>query len=803
MIFGRTSMLGIIALCWAMVPVWMPPPAAAADSKQLAGTTYMEAEGDLAAQMVAGIDRYLLRATDESIHHRSERWKRDLSSHEQYAQSIEANRRRFRKLIGAHNPRHGFGQATGFRREQLVGAEDEHAEGIVCRVERVRWPVHYTGGGWSTEGEGLLITPLGVEVRADVVAIPDADTTPASFVPVADPGTDAGVPLRLARSGCRVLVPMLINRSDQFSLVEGQRRTNQPHREFLYRQAYELGKHVIGYEVEKVQSAFDCFEEEAQQSGSQRPLGVFGYGEGGLIAFYAAAIDPRIDAACVSGYFASRQDLWREPIYRNVWSLLTEFGDAEIATLIAPRPLVIEAAQLPEVTGPPVARDGVKGAAPGRLTTPGLENIASEAARAMALVAGLNPPAAISLIASDDGHGPPGSDATLRKFLTHLSPRLELAPQIDWVLGAAEPSETAQQFRQFQQLVEYTQHLLRDSEDRREAFWSKADRSSLAAWQESTAWYRDYFGREVIGRIDEPRLPLSARSRQIYDEPAYRGYEVMLDVLPDVFAYGILLVPKQRIDQPLPVVVCQHGLEGRPTDVADPAQDHPAYHRFACRLAEKGYVTFAPQNPYIGGDAFRTLQRKANPLGLSLFSFIVAQHEAILDWLSEQPFVDSQRIAFYGLSYGGKTAMRVPALIDRYCLSICSADFNEWIWKNVSTRSRYSYLGTNEYEMVEFDLGSTFNYSEMAALIAPRPFMVERGHHDGVAPDHWVAYEYAKVRKLFADLGLPERTRIEFFNGPHTIHGVGTFEFLDQHLHFRRTDESGDKKTRFDLPNEK
>src|SRR5207249_7392017 len=63
--------------------------------------------------------------------------------------------------------------------------------------------------------------------------------------------------------------------------------------------------------------------------------------------------------------------------------------------------------------------------------------------------------------------------------------------------------------------------------------------------------------------------------------------------------------------------------------------------------------------------------------------------------------------------------------------------------------SPYSYLYTGEYEMVEFNLGHTFNYSEMAALIAPRPFMVERGHNDGVAPDEWVAYEYAKVRRCY------------------------------------------------------
>ena len=84
--------------------------------------------------------------------------------------------------------------------------------------------------------------------------------------------------------------------------------------------------------------------------------------------------------------------------------------------------------------------------------------------------------------------------------------------------------------------------------------------------------------------------------------------------------------------------------------------------------------------------------------------------------------------------------------------------------------------------MFEWDLGNTFNYSDMAGLIAPRPFMVERGHHDGVAPDEWVGYEYGKVRLLYAELGIPERTRIEYFLGPHEIHGVGTFEFLHEQL---------------------
>jgi hypothetical protein len=97
---------------------------------------------------------------------------------------------------------------------------------------------------------------------------------------------------------------------------------------------------------------------------------------------------------------------------------------------------------------------------------------------------------------------------------------------------------------------------------------------------------------------------------------------------------------------------------------------------------------------------------------------------------------------------------------------------------------------TGEYEMPEFDLGNTFNYGEMAGLIAPRPFMVERGHDDGVAPDEWVAHEFAVVRRLYVRLGIADRTEIEFFDGGHQINSAGTFSFLHRHLNWPEMDDS-------------
>jgi cephalosporin-C deacetylase-like acetyl esterase len=551
--------------------------------------------------------------------------------------------------------------------------------------------------------------------------------------------------------------------------------------------AFELGRHVIGYEVQKVLAAVDIFKHINETEGRNLPLGVAGVSEGGLVAFYAAALDPRLQSTLVSGYFQPREGIWQEPIYRNVWNLLTEFGDAEIASLVAPRAVVIEAAGVPRVTGPPAPHGGRAGAAPCEIKTADVKEVRREFARLSDLLpAGFREQ--LSLVENGGGQGPPGSDAALAGLLAGLGIHSSLTTDGDSpqpLHSLADVNE--RQHRQVDELVEFTQRLLEQSAKVREQLWAKADRSSPAAWAKSAEKYRDLVWRNLFGKLPEPSIPPHVRTRKILeDDPAYTGYEVLIDVYPDVIADGILLLPNDlQPGERRPVVVCQHGLEGVPLDTISKTRDGFKYYKaFTAELAKRGFITYAPQNPYRGMDRFRTIQRKSNPLGRSLFSYIIPQHQRTLEWLATLPNVDPQRIGFYGLSYGGKTAMRVPTMLPQYALSICSGDFNEWVRKNATNASSYSYVFTPEYEMFEWDLGHVANYAEMAELMTPRPFMVERGHDDGVAPDEWVAWEYSKVRRHYDKLELGDRTKIEFFNGPHTIHGVGTFAFLHKHLNW-------------------
>ena len=292
-----------------------------------------------------------------------------------------------------------------------------------------------------------------------IIVIPDADQTPEQLFGLA-PGvpTESQVARRLAQNGFTVIVPSLIDRT----VAPRNGRAKLTSREFIYRSAFELGRHIIGYEVQKVLAVVDLAGPRRDQ-GPDAKIGVFGHGEGGAIALYAAALDPRISAVCVSGYFDDRNDIWRQPADRNVFGLLEQFGDAEVASLIAPRVLIVEAAKGPEYVISPGT-----GGAPGRLTTPKLETVKAEVNRARTAFRAKER-ASIELVTSGpDGTGLFGSDAALQKLLWAMTPGAILGPFND---GPDKPGENGasikkdRQIRQFHELDRHNQQVLVQSAD--------------------------------------------------------------------------------------------------------------------------------------------------------------------------------------------------------------------------------------------------------------------------------------------------------------------------------------------------
>ncbi len=118
-------------------------------------------------------------------------------------------------------------------------------------------------------GEGLLLEPKAA-FTASVVVVPDADQHPEQLVGLID-----GVPIKYqfprhpAASGVRVIIPTLIDRRD----VTSDGRIKQSNREWIYRQAFHMGRHIIGYEVDKIEAAVAWLE---KANADDRPIGLTG-----------------------------------------------------------------------------------------------------------------------------------------------------------------------------------------------------------------------------------------------------------------------------------------------------------------------------------------------------------------------------------------------------------------------------------------------------------------------------------------------------------------------------------------------
>jgi len=746
---GGSSLMGTVCLGLGVARLAGAP---------LSGTGELEAPDDLAAVMVDGIHRFFERETAAVAQSRAARFLPDVARLDDWRETQQPTRETLRRRLGLE-------PGPPNQRFKEIAVVGEVAGRSIVEVE---WPVlrEMRATGWLVRGDDRC-----------VIVLPDCGTSAAVAI-----GVEPGLPVerqwanRLAADGATVLILPLLDRRTGAHSPDG-RSFRYSQREVIWRAATELGRSMAGYEIQMALAAASALRSVRPQA----TVHLLGSGDGGHLALLAAAASTDVSSVAIDGGFIDLNSLWEQPLDRTVVGLLRSFGLPELASLVAPRPLAVLDAHWPDV----VLTDA-GGGAPGSLRPPtpterhdARAQLTAERRRALwpATPTGSRDSFAIHTIGDSWlAHGVP-----LQRSPALPQPATPAVTTADGDTATTRHDES--QARHFRTLLDDTQHLMRHAQSARHEYWKNADFSSADAFAATARAYREAFWDDILGRLPPATLPPNPRSRLLYDTASFSGWEVVIDVFPDVFASGILLVPKNLPPgQRQPVVVCQHGLEGRPSDVADPSLDHPAYHGYAARLAELGYIIFAPQNPYIGGTHFRQLCQRAWPLGLSLWSVIIRQHEVILQWLQSLPTVDPDRIAFYGLSYGGKTAMRVPAVLPGYCLSICSADFNEWVWKTVDAASPYGYLHTVEYDMVEWNLAQTFNYAEMSWLIFPRPFMVERGHDDGVSCDEWVAYEFARTRRHYSKLGHADHAQIEFFNGPHTIHGQETFRFLDRWL---------------------
>jgi dienelactone hydrolase len=164
--------------------------------------------------------------------------------------------------------------------------------------------------------------------------------------------------------------------------------------------------------------------------------------------------------------------------------------------------------------------------------------------------------------------------------------------------------------------------------------------------------------------------------------------------------------------------------------------------RYAVHLAERGYVTLAPDYPSFGDyeydfakSAFKSGSMKA-----------VWNNIRAIDLLQSLPEVDGNRIGCIGHSLGGHNTMFTAAFDPRIkaLVSNCGfTSFAKYYGGNLKgwTSPRYMPLIASEYHSRPEEM--PFDFGEVVASFAPRPFLA-------VAPLHDDNFDVSGVRDVMA-----------------------------------------------------
>jgi dienelactone hydrolase len=272
----------------------------------LPGTAHWDFPADIVSEQHNELLRYFEARIGEAARQRSRFWPQA-----NWQQTVEQNRAELRTIIGAVDtilpPR---------------PVSKPLAATPAFTFSLVEWPVLRIGNNSSTTGSasgvvklyGILLESKRPGKHPAVVAIPDAHLSAADIA-----GLTQRLPQReqyarsLAVNGYVVFVPFFTQRRT-FSLPWTEDRN------WLVRLGYQVGRHLIGAEVQQVSSAVDFLSSLASVDPAR--IGVVGSGQGGLTALYATALDTRIQAALVGHYFDSRERAYEEPEDRILWKHL-------------------------------------------------------------------------------------------------------------------------------------------------------------------------------------------------------------------------------------------------------------------------------------------------------------------------------------------------------------------------------------------------------------------------------------------------------------------------------------------------
>jgi dienelactone hydrolase len=725
------------------------PSSARSTGIALRGTAHLELPANILTEQRDEISSYFLKQIASTPAKRDKLWLPDFSSPVAYRSSVHNHRLNLRKMLGMVEPTVG--------KAEIQSLADE--DGV--RIEELVIPL-----GKQLRARALLFLPEGAGPHAAVIAIPPEDQTREEFVGIAQGMTPARWLTGLLERQVAVAVPMMVERRADHPICE--KAHGQDRRRILWRLGFIVGQTLVGIDVEQVIAVRNFLASQPEIDGGR--IAVLGKGQGGMTALYATAVDDRIAGTVIVDYFQQREGSWKGPVDQVLYGQLNEFGDAEVAALIAPRPLAIVS-----TPGGPIPH----------------ESQWAEVKRAERFYSGLRATNQLSAIEEPTD----SLEAAASKIAEMLKAR---AGGNRSNLEIRIPLERIEQTRNeyFETFYHYLRSLCEASDDIRTAYWQLRSTPPTSRPHKVAQIRKDL--TNLMGMIPRGNLPLHPRTVLIGETDKFLAYDVLLDVVSGVEAYGQLLVPREvggDVDRRLPAVVCQHGFGGAPryvTGVGPEVESQSYFHKFGERLAERGYVVFAPYVTVPYGyqppsnvhraDLINPLVRQAASLGVMRTSIELTKLHCIVDFLQSLPFVDTKRIGYYGISYGGYSALWMSPLEPRLRFTIISGHFNSWRLM-LTDEDHKSYWNLPDEDFYNWNVLNRFGHAELIAAMWPRPVCIEYGSEDTVTIPEWHKLAWEDITQEFVGpWGMRDRVVDDDFIGRHMIHGIGTFFFIDRWL---------------------
>jgi pimeloyl-ACP methyl ester carboxylesterase len=243
-----------------------------------------------------------------------------------------------------------------------------------------------------------------------------------------------------------------------------------------------------------------------------------------------------------------------------------------------------------------------------------------------------------------------------------------------------------------------------------------------------------------------------------------------------------LLIPHERLGK-LPAVLCLHQTIAIGKD--EPAGLGPNENkRYAKHLAERGYVTLAPDYPSFG--EYRYDFRKSKFQSGSMKA--IWNNMRAVDLLQSRDEVDSMRIGVIGHSLGGHNAMFTAAFDERIQAIVSNCGFTSFPkyyggklkgW----TSDRYMPLIASKYDLDPKKV--PFDFSDVVISFAPRAFLASSPLHDDNFEVSGVRDVIAAAKPVYERLGAGEKLEANYpdcaHDFPPEVRKVA-YEFLDRWL---------------------